>query len=219
MVKKNLHFLIGLRHEIEHQMTTRIDDQVSAKFQAAALNFNTAIKKHFGTQFSLDTEQAFSIQFSGISETLAKGLMMESDLPLHIKSFVVDFENGLSQQEFDDPRFSYRVAFIQKTSNSKTVADKVVTFVAANSEVANAVNRVFLKETEKTKYRPSTIVKQMKAEGFTQFNISEHTYLWQSKDAKNPKYQYGTLVEGSWFWYESWMNEVRKYCGERYKPD
>ncbi len=30
----NLNFLIGLRHEIEHQMTTRIDDILSARFQA-----------------------------------------------------------------------------------------------------------------------------------------------------------------------------------------
>src|SRR5947209_4418807 len=31
LVKKNLLFLIGIRHEIEHQMTTRIDDHLSAK--------------------------------------------------------------------------------------------------------------------------------------------------------------------------------------------
>lgn len=42
-LKQNLKFLIGLRHEIEHQMTRRIDDHVSAKFQAAALNFNSCI--------------------------------------------------------------------------------------------------------------------------------------------------------------------------------
>jgi hypothetical protein len=26
------------------------------------------------------------------------------------------------------------------------------------------------------------------------------------------KYQYGTQVEGSWYWYEPWLNEVRKHC-------
>lgn len=31
VVKSNLMFLIGLRHEIEHQMTTRIDDYLSAR--------------------------------------------------------------------------------------------------------------------------------------------------------------------------------------------
>lgn len=33
----NLRFLIGLRHEIEHQMTTRIDDILSARFQACRI--------------------------------------------------------------------------------------------------------------------------------------------------------------------------------------
>ncbi len=37
--KANLKFLIGLRHEIEHQMTTRLDDYLSARFQACCLNW------------------------------------------------------------------------------------------------------------------------------------------------------------------------------------
>jgi hypothetical protein len=212
--KNNLRFLIGLRHEIEHQMTTRIDDQVSAKFQAAALNFNSCIKGLFGEKHSLDAEQAFSIQFAGISERAAKELLAQDDLPEHIRSFVAQFENGLSQEEYDDPRFSYRVAFVRKTSNTKTGADKVVQMVAADSDTATAINQVFLRETEKTKYRPGSIVKQMQAEGFTHFGMKRHTDLWKERDAKNPKFQFGTNVEGHWFWYESWLNEVRKHCAK-----
>jgi hypothetical protein len=119
IVKKNLLFLIGIRHEIEHQMITRIDDQMSAKFQAAALNFNAEIKKLFGEKYSLDSEQAFSIQFSGIDEGSAKELMAQPDLPQHIRSFVVQFENDMTQAEFDDPRFSYRVAFVRKRATAK----------------------------------------------------------------------------------------------------
>jgi hypothetical protein len=221
IVKKNLLFLLGIRHEIEHQMTTRIDDQLSAKFQAAALNFNAEIKKLFGDKYSLDAEQAFSIQFSGIDEESAKELLAEPDIPQHIRSFVVQFENEMTQAEYDDPRFSYRVAFVRKTSNSKTTADKVVQFVQPGTEAATEINKVFLKETEKKKYRPSTIVKQMKAEGFTRFGMAQHTDLWKSKDARNLKYQFGVQVEGSWFWYETWMLEVRKHCqhnAQLYKP-
>jgi hypothetical protein len=221
VVKKNLLFLLGIRHEIEHQMTTRIDDQLSAKFQAAALNFNAEIKKLFGERYSLDSEQAFSIQFSGIDEGSAKELLAQPDLPQHIRSFVVQFEQEMSQQEFDDPRFSYRVAFVRKTSNSKAAADKVVQFVPAGTDTASEINKIFLKETEKTKYRPGTIVKQMKAEGYTKFGMQQHTDLWKEKDAKNPKYQYGVQVEGSWFWYEIWLAEVRRHCRENevlYRP-
>jgi len=221
IVKKNLLFLLGIRHEIEHQMTTRIDDQLSAKFQAAALNFNGEIKRLFGAKYSLDSEQAFSIQFSGIDEGSAKDLLAQPDLPQHIHSFVVQFEQQMSQQEFDDPRFSYRVAFVRKTSNSRTTADKVVHFVPAGTDTASEINKIFLKETEKTKYRPGTIVKQMRAEGYTRFGMQRHTDLWKERDAKNPKYQFGVQVEGSWFWYETWLLEVRRHCQDNeeiYKP-
>jgi hypothetical protein len=214
IVKKNLFFLIGIRHEVEHQMTTRIDDQLSAKFQATALNFNATIKKLFGERYSLDAEQAFSIQFAGIDEGTAKGLMADLDLPKHIRSFVIQFQSEMSQEEYDDPRFSYRVAFIRKTTGSKTAADKVVQFVPASSDASAEINKVFLKETEKVKYRPSTIVKRMKDEGFIRFGMTQHTDLWKSRDGKNPRHQFGVQVEGSWYWYESWVAEVRKYCQE-----
>jgi hypothetical protein len=109
IIKKNLFFLVGIRHEVEHQMTTRIDDQLSAKFQASALNFNATIKNLFGERHSLDAEQAFSIQFAGIDEDTAKDLMAQSDLPQHIRSFIVQFESDMSQTEYDDPRFSSSV--------------------------------------------------------------------------------------------------------------
>ena len=96
-MKKNLLFLIGIRHEIEHQMTRRIDDQLSAKFQASALNFNAAVKKLFGKKYSLDAEQAFSIQFAGISEDTAKELMAQADLPQHIQSYIVQYRTGSSR--------------------------------------------------------------------------------------------------------------------------
>lgn len=36
----NLKFLIGIRHEIEHQMTKKIDASISAKLQACSINYN-----------------------------------------------------------------------------------------------------------------------------------------------------------------------------------
>jgi hypothetical protein len=50
----NLRFLIGLRHEIEHQMTKSLDSFLSGRYQACALNFNAYLKQLFGTRFGLD---------------------------------------------------------------------------------------------------------------------------------------------------------------------
>jgi hypothetical protein len=61
--KANLRFLIGIRHEIEHQMTRRIDDTISAKLQACCLNFNRALKELVGERYGLEGDLSFSESF------------------------------------------------------------------------------------------------------------------------------------------------------------
>jgi hypothetical protein len=215
---KNLQFLIKIRHEIEHQMTTQIDDHFSAKFQACALNYNREIKKLFGVNFSLDSEQAISLQFSSFAENTSKDLMSMSDLPKNIRMFISAFEQEMTAEEFDDPRYGYRVAFVRKAVSAKTTADQVIDFINSDSDVGQAVNKIFLKETEKTKCRPATIVKQMKSEGYSWFTMTHHTNMWKGLDAKNPKHRYGTQVETSWFWYEAWVSKVRELCAKQTTP-
>ena len=84
----------------------------------------------------------------------------------------------------------------------------------ADSELAKKVNEKYalIKETERPKLRPKTIVDTMKKEGFTKFNMHHHTLLWQDKDAKNLAKGLGTNVEGTWFWYEPWLEQVREHC-------
>ena len=214
LVKQNLLFLIGIRHEIEHQGTSRIDDQMSAKFMSAALNFNAAIKKHFGPVHSLEKEQAFSIQFSTFDEDTAKDIFLQPNLPANIRSFITDFERGMSEEDYNDPRFSFRVAFIRKLANGKSSADRLVEFVPAGA-AADEMNRVYVKETEKPKYRPKQIVDMMKAEGYKGFTMHQHTELWQAMNAKQPEGKFGTIIaETTWLWYPSWIIEVRKHCEE-----
>jgi len=118
----------------------------------------------------------------------------------------------MSEEEYNDPRFSFRVAFIRKLANGKSSADKLVEFVPAGS-ATDEMNRVYVKETEKVKYRPKQIVDMMKAEGFKGFTMHQHTELWQSLGAKQPEGKFGTMVaETTWLWYPSWINEVRKHC-------
>jgi hypothetical protein len=64
----NLKFLIGIRHEIEHQMTKKIDDSISAKIQACSINYNFYIKKLFGDALGVDQDLGLSIQFSPLLE-------------------------------------------------------------------------------------------------------------------------------------------------------
>jgi hypothetical protein len=219
----NLSFLIGLRHEIEHQMTTRIDDILSARFQACCLNYNEYIKKLFSDEFGIEKHLSFSLQFSTIS-TEQKSLLEEHrDLPAHIQGYILDFDANLSDEEFSNPHYAYRILFVPKTANRKGQADRVIEFVKSDSPLAESINKEYavIKETEKKKYHPKQIVDLMKAEGYQKFSINVHTQLWKSLDGKNPAHGFGTMVAGkAWLWYERWLEEVRKHCQdnrERYQ--
>lgn len=213
----NLRFLIGLRHEIEHQMTTRIDDMLSARFQACCLNFNEYIKKLFGNTYGIERHMSFSLQFTGISMEQKRLLDNHPDLPKNIHSYIEGFDSGLSDKEFSSPKYAYRLFFVPKTVNHKGQADRVIEIVKSDSPLADNVNKQYavIKETEKKKYLPKQIVDMMKAEGFHKFRMHEFAQFWKAKDAKNPSKGFGTIVAGNtWYWFESWISEVRKHCQE-----
>ncbi|MFA6179957.1 MAG: DUF3644 domain-containing protein [Candidatus Methylopumilus sp.] len=210
----NLRFLIGLRHEIEHQMTNRLDECFSARFQACCLNYNEYITELFGDEFGIDKHLSFSLQFSSISKDQLDQLNAQSGLPPHILGYVTAFDASLSEEEYNHPRYAYRVLFVPKTANRKGQADQVIEFVKADSELAKGVNAQYavIKETEKKKYLPGEIVSMMQKEGFTGFGMHEHTQLWKSQDAKDHAKGLGTKVAKTWYWYENWLDSVRAYC-------
>lgn len=212
----NLRFLIGIRHEIEHQMTFRFDSSFSAKFQACCLNYNEYAKKLFGEHHGIDKHLAFSLQFSSISREQIQGMPSPDEMPSHIKSFVEGFEGKLSDEEFNSPQFAYRVLFVAKTANRKGQADQVIEFVKPDSALAENVNKAYtvIKETERPKHLPKGIVEMMKKEGYVRFKMGSHTNLWKRMDAKNPAKGFGVAVVKAWYWYDSWIEQVRKHCLE-----
>lgn len=210
----NLKFLIGLRHEIEHQMTTRIDDYLSARFQACCLNYNEYVKQLFGDKFGIDKHLSFSLQFSTISEDQAIQLRSFTDLPANIASYINDFDDNMSDEDYNNIRYSYRVLYVPKSVNHKGQADKVIEFLPANSPETETLNKqyVLIKEREKNKYLPSKVVKIIKEKGYPKFSITSHTYLWNRLDGKNPKNKFGFEVEKVWYWYDSWIEVVENEC-------
>jgi hypothetical protein len=132
--KANLRFLISIRHEIEHQMTRRIDDAISAKLMACCLNFTRALKELVGAEYGLDADLSLALQFSGLTRDQQDILFNEADLPANIRTMRDEFEHALSDDLVQDPRYAYRVAFIEKVVNSKGKADQVVHFVKAGTE-------------------------------------------------------------------------------------
>lgn len=214
--RENLRFLIKLRHEIEHRMTTRIDDLMSARFQAACLNYNEYVRRLFGEEYGIEKHLAFSLQFSALGDKQVDLLKDHEELPPYITRFIEDFDGELDDEIFQDQHFAYRVLFVPKTANRKGQADRVIEFVAPDSPVATQTNTqyVVVKETERPKCLPSHILELMHAKGFVHFNMHDHIILWQSKDAKNPALGYGVTVGGTWYWYDKWLTVVEEYCHE-----
>ena len=88
----------------------------------------------------------------------------------------------------------YRVAFIRKTSNTKSSADQVIQMVPADSETGAEINQVFLRETEKKKYRPGTIVRQMKTRGLSCLALGNTPIYGRTKMRKTQ----GTSLAPTW---------------------
>lgn len=220
VTKANLKFLIGLRHEIEHQMTSRIDEYLSARFQACCLNYNEYVKQLFGKEYAIDNHLSFSLQFSSIKEEHATQLREFADLPQNIAAYINDFDEQLTEAEYNDIKYSYRVLYVPKAVNRKGQADKVIEFIPANTPEAKALNIEYVLLKERKKYLPSQVWKTMQQKGFKKFGQYQHTLLWQEMDAKDPEKDFGVQVANTWYWYQKWINEVENHCkseGDRYK--
>ena len=173
----NLRFLIGVRHEIEHQMTNKVDEFLSAKLQSCALNFDYYICKLFGDKYNLSKELSLAIQFSPLMPDQRDILHNNSHITSNVKNFVVDFENVLSEEALASSRYAYRVLFVPINAKRKGQADQVVEFIKSDSPLAEGIEKSYavLKETEKRKYLPSEIVSLMKEKGYDRFSINKHT--------------------------------------------
>jgi hypothetical protein len=219
----NLRFLIGLRHEIEHQMTRSLDAYLSGRYQACALNYNQYLKKLFGKRLGIDQQLAYSIQFLELSEEQVAGPKPEISIPERLRAFVAEFDGALTHDEYNSSRYSYRLVFKRKMVNRPGQADRVVEFIDPSSDLAKAIDKEYWvkKEVERPKFRAKDVVAEIHKAGFPRFSVySDHVNMWKAEDAKNPAKGYGVEVQGVWYWYESWVQRCVELCrtaGSRFR--
>jgi hypothetical protein len=219
----NLRFLIGLRHEIEHQMTLSLDSYLSGRFQACAINYNEYAKKLFGEEYGIDTHVAYSIQFLQLSEEQLSGPLPEAKIPERLRSYITEFDGALSHEEYNSSRYSFRLLFKKKLVNRPGQADRVVEFIDPKSDLAKAIDKEYWvkKEVERPKYRATDVVAEVQKAGFPGFRVQpEHLRMWKAEDAKNPAKGYGIEIQGAWYWYQSWVErcvELCKQAGDEYQ--
>jgi hypothetical protein len=194
-------------------MTTKIDNLMSGKFQSCCLNYNHYIKEFFGDLYWIEKSLSLSLQFSSLSEEQVDELTQAIWLPQNIKSFIIDYDDAVSQDIFNDPKYSYRTLIFQKLVNRKWQADRVIEFIDPKSEIAQWVGKEYRvqKEIERPKFLPKKVISILQNEWYINFWIGKHTRIWKELDWKNLSKWYGVLVEGNRYWYENRFNVVREY--------
>jgi hypothetical protein len=219
----NLRFLIGLRHEIEHQMTRALDNYLSGRYQACALNYNEYLKKLFGRKTGIEEQLTYSIQFVQLAEEQVTGPLPAADIPGRLKAYIAEFDSGLNHDEYNSTRYSYRLIFHKKLVNRPGQADRVVEFIDPNSELAKAIDKEYWvkKEVERPKFRPSDVVRRLQESGFKGFEMfPHHVDMWKNEEAKKDGKGYGVMVQGSWYWYQGWIDHCLELCelaGDKYR--
>jgi len=219
---KNLSFLIGLRHEIEHQMTRGLDSYLSGRYQACAVNYNDHLRQLFGKRYAIDTHLTYSIQFLGLTEEQIGGPRPGADIPHKVRAYIAEFDGQLTHEQYNSPKYSYRLVFAKKLVNRPGQADRVVEFIKPDSELAKTIEKEYWvkKEVEKPKFRAKDVVAEVQKAGFKRFRVSpEHVDMWKGEDAKNPGRGYGVEIQGAWYWYQSWIDrcvELCKNAGNKY---
>jgi len=211
----NLRFLIGLRHEIEHQMTRSLDNFLSGRYQACALNYNHYLKELFGVEYSLDEYLSFSIQFMELSAEQVLGGTPEVEIPQQLRAYIARFDHQLQSDEFNSPRFAYRLLFTRQLVNRPGQADRVVEFIDPDSELAQTIDKAYWikKEVERPKYLPKSVVAAVRAAGYPKFRIQpDHVRMWKAEDAKKLGKGFGIEVQGTWFWYRNWIDRCTELC-------
>lgn len=216
--KKNLVFLLGLRNEIEHKMCPELDNYLSARYQACCMNYNDYLRQLFGKKYGIDQFMTYALQFAQLSEEQITPAR-EGDIPSNVRAYMTRFDDQLTEQELNSPRFAYRLIFVRKLAGKPGQADSVIEFVKSDSEFAKTVNKNYwvLKEVEKPKYLPGQIVQMMQEKGFVKFSIHRHTQLWKKMNGKNPAKGHGVMVAKTWYWYERWIGVVLQHCVENRK--
>lgn len=207
----NLKFLIGLRNKIEHKKASGLDSYLSARYQACALNYNYYLKLLHGEKYSLDDKLALSLQFAELNYNQATVIKdNEGLIPQHIKSYIAQFDQNLSEDEVQHERYSYRLLFTRVTAKRSGQADKVIEFLSPDDQLAKDIQKEYWvkEDREKPKYSASQVVKRVKEAGFANFGMHQHTLFWKEHDGKNPNKCYGTIVVKTWCWYQKWIDFI-----------
>ncbi|PKP91064.1 MAG: hypothetical protein CVT75_09990 [Alphaproteobacteria bacterium HGW-Alphaproteobacteria-14] len=202
--KANLRYLIAIRNAIEHRSAEDVNDALQGKIQANALNFLRFVKDNFGSKYDFSHDLAFAIQFQALtlqSPNALKGAVPVAKAVAAVNTLI---EGPMSQAEFDDPAYSFRVYVVPKVTNNAKKADQAVIYspIGSNVEVA-------IKHVERPKYRMKEAIKKLQDDDGVAVTPYQFTQAWKLNDLKDPAKGLAVRLGGQWFWYQEGIDRIR----------
>lgn len=203
--KANLKYLIAIRNAIEHRSAEDINDALQAKIQANALNFLKYAKEKFGAKYDFSRDLAFAIQLQALTLKSANALTGSVPVAKAVAAVNALLEGPMTQAEFDDPAYSFRVYVVPKITNNAKKADQAVIYSPIGSEV-----EVAIKHVERPKYRMKEAIKKLlDNDGLVVTNYG-FQQTWRLNDLKNPAKGLAVQLGGQWFWYQEGIDKIRE---------
>gem|GEM_PF-169651 len=209
----NLRYLLLLRHEIEHRLARDIDASVQPKVQACAINLSDFCEKHFGKEYSLKYDLDFTIQFAKLSMMSENLLHASAEVPCVVQAVNKLVEGEMTPEDYNDPRYAFRVYVVPKTTNNPKKADQAVTYAAAGSAIEMAIKHV-----ERPKYRAGELIGLVQNAGHPDFGTHRFVQLFKLHGLKDAKKGLAIELGKQWFWYPEAVTEFCRLLADGKAP-
>ncbi len=144
----NLELFIRLRNKIEHRNIEKrvLDTLLFGECQALLFNFENLLVKLIGSEYSINENLSYSLQFSTLrteEQDRSAKRALSSDLA-DIKKFVEMYRSNLPQEVFDSQEYSIRLIQVPKISNTdrNDLAIEFVKWSSLNEEDKKAYGKL-----------------------------------------------------------------------------
>lgn len=182
-VKHNLRAMKIIRDEVEHLLLKRSDKRWVTLFQACCLNFENALKKHFGEQLSLHHELAFALQFTKMDLEQAVDIQ-KGDVPADIAAVDARLVHGMTEAELQDLEYQFRVIYTLDNASKGTAHFQFFQPGSAEGkEIHNVLTKLKIAD-EAYPHKPGKVVQLVKQKSGNNFTTNNHAQAWRFLKAR-----------------------------------
>jgi hypothetical protein len=204
-VRANLEFFIALRNKIEHRHTgtdEALITIVNGECHSMLVNYEEFVTGFSGAKYSLAHRLHFPVFIGGFTDQGKSDLLkLTKTLPKDLRTFLTEYDAGLSEEVSRDPRYCMRLTILLESGNRKGdlslqfVNYKDLTEEERRTAEEIAANRGYVITKQRTrpvsnegKFKPGKVAKMVSAEIPYNFTPShEMAAAWKKGNWRPPK--------------------------------